>query len=549
MAIMGACSDEMDYNEFVSYDKEQVFSSFNRTMNFVTDIYGHMDYDFGNIYSGAMLASACDEAQYAWSWSGINDFNNGAWSAANPKSNTWVTNYEGIRAANFYLEASKGQTFSDFKYNKDYNEQMQRFERYQYEVRFLRVYFYFNLVRQYGNIPFITEVLTEEEANTLSRTSFDKIFDFIISECEEIVEELPVSYTNLPFKETGRVARGAVLALKARALLYRASPLFNSDNDKNRWREAAVANKDVIDFCAANNIRLGNYSALWGTENYNNSEMLLVRRVGDLNYLEYYNFPVGIEGGGSGNCPTQTLVDAYEMKATGKLWYEAGSGYDEENPYEGRDPRFSMTIAKNGDKGWPTYNTQPLKTYEGGINGSPISGATPTGYYLKKYLDASVDLRPNTLNQKRHSWITFRLGEFYLNYAEAVFNYLGGADVKDAVFTMSAREAVNVIRDRNDVKMPALPEGLNSEDFENRYRNERMIELTFEGHRFFDVRRWRKGELLKKVTFMKIEKVSDEKYTYTRVESNRIWDDKMYLFPVPDTERRKNPNLTQNPGW
>lgn len=260
--LLGACSDEMDYNEFVSYNKEQIFSSFSRTMGFVTNVYGHLDYDFGNYFGGAMLASACDEAEYAWSSSSIHDFYNGSWSPANPKAYLWSSHYEAIRAVNFYLEASQGQTFADFKYNKDYNEQMERFERYPYEVRFLRAYFYFNLVRQYGDVPFTKEVLTESEANALSRTPAEQIFDFIVNECDDIADELPVAYTD-GYKETGRITRGAVLALKARTLLYRASPLFNASNDNTRWKAAATANKAVIDFCAANGIKLGTYAALW----------------------------------------------------------------------------------------------------------------------------------------------------------------------------------------------------------------------------------------------------------------------------------------------
>jgi hypothetical protein len=495
------------------------------------------------------MASACDESEYAWTSSSIHDYYNGAWSPVKPKSGTWTSSYEAIRSANFYLVASQGQTFSNFKYNRDYNDQMERFDRYQYEVRFLRAYFYFNLVRQYGDVPFTTEVLTEKEANTISRIPAITVFDFIVSECNEITGKLPISYASLPYSETGRINRGTVLALKARTLLYKASPLFNPDNNKTWWKDAAQANKDVMDFCTGNSIKLGNYAALWGTDNYSNTEMIFVRRLGDLNSLERANFPIGVEGGNSGNCPTQTLVDAYEIKSTGKLWSEEGSGYNPNDPYAGRDPRFAMTIAKNGDKGWPTYNSLPLQTYEGGVNGAPISGATPTGYYLKKYLDPSVDLRPNSTNSKRHSWITYRLGEFYLNYAEAVFNYLGGADSKDDTFTMTAREAVNVIRDRADVKMPILTTGLSANEFEKRYQNERMVELAFEGHRFWDIRRWKKGEALKEITNMKIQKLPSDTYSYTRVTKRRSWDDKMYLFPIPDSELRKNSNLTQNPGW
>ena len=257
---------------------------------------------------------------------------------------------------------------------------------------------------------------------------------------------------------------------------------------------------------------------------------------------------MGMENGNSGNCPTQTLVDAYEMKTTGDAWDKPGSGYDPQNPYANRDPRLALTIAVNGTK-WPNTNPNTLETYIGGRNGLPISGATPTGYYLKKYLDGTIDISSATSSGgKRHSWITFRLGEFYLNYAEAVFKYLGSADATSAEFVMSASSAVSVVRNREDVKMPPFPTGLSNDDFWAKYKRERMVELAFEGHRFWDVRRWKEGSLLKNILRMEITKNGDS-YTYKRVTKARIWDDKMYLFPIPDVERRKNPKLTQNPGW
>ncbi len=549
LALLSNCNDMMNYNEIVSYNKDEVFQSFDRTESFVTNIYGRLDYDFGNYGNGAMLASATDESEFAWSISNAHDFYNGAWSPINYISGTWADSYWAIRAANLYLQDSQGQTFDPFKENKDYQENMTKFERYQYEVRFLRAYFYFNLVREYGDVPLVTTVLTEAEANSVSRTPASQVIDFIVSECDSIVDKLPISYAALPDAETGRVTRATVLALKARTLLYAASPLLNPSQDISKWQAAAAANKSVLDSCAVYSIKLGTYSALWGTDNYKGSEIIFVRKIGDINSLEKYNFPIGVEGGNSGNCPTQTLVDAYEMKATGLAWDAPGSGYNPAKPYDGRDPRFALTIAKNGDASWPTYNSLPLETFVGGANGAPISGATPSGYYLKKYCDASVNLQPNSINTKRHSWITYRLGEFYLNYAEAVFHALGSADAKDATYTLSAREAVNKIRQRLGVGMPALPVGLSNSDFEKRYMNERMVELAFEGHRFWDVRRWKKGDLFKSVTLMNITKDSNGGLIYTRVTRNRKWDDKMYFSPISDSEIRINKNLTQNPGW
>jgi hypothetical protein len=140
------------------------------------------------------------------------------------------------------------------------------------------------------------------------------------------------------------------------------------------------------------------------------------------------------------------------------------------------------------------------------------------------------------------------MGEFYLNYAEAVFRYLGSADATSAEFPMSAREAASKTRQR--AGMPAFAEGLDATTFWTKLQNERFVELAFEGHRFWDVRRWKEADkFFKNIVEMKLTKNDDGSITYKRQTVTRQWSDKMYLFPIPQTELMKNPNLTQNPGW
>ena len=541
VALVG-CTDKMDYHEYTNYGKEYVFSDFGRTAAFVNNIYSYLDYD---LLGTTSLASACDEAEMALNYSNVLDYTNGNWTALNPKSQ-W-NYYTPIRAANYFLENGLNLEFSDLILNQDYEAQMKRYGRYQYEVRLLRAYYYFLLVRAYGDVPFTTKVLTEAEANSLERTPASQVFDFIISECDAVAPQLPVDYSKLDNDaaggtnpEAGRVTRGAALALKARASLYCASKLFNDSENRDLYKRAATASLDVINYCGENNITLGKYTDLWGADNWKASEMIFVRRVGDTDDPERTNFPIGMENAKSGNCPTQTLVDAYEMKNGGEP--------NQKDPYTGRDPRFAMTIAVNGDK-WPNTNPNPLEIYTGGRDAAPVPYATPTGYYVKKYVDGATDISASTSSGgKRHSWITFRLGEFLLNYAEANFKYFGSADIKDAELTMTAREAVNKVRKRTGVDMPDFPEGMSSSDFWSRYKNERMVELAFEGHRFWDVRRWKEGGFTS-IGRMLITKNSDDSFTYTRSIKALVWDDKMYFYPIPDSEIRKNPNLKQNPGW
>lgn len=554
---LASCSSDMNYHEYANYGKDYIDQTYANVEGIVTSIYSDLDYDFGQTYSGGMLASACDEAEFSSSTNPICNFTNGSWSQSNPMDDTWSNSYGAIQLCNLYLDNFQGLTFDDLKLNNDYADQMLRYQNFSNEVRFLRSYFYFSLVRQYGDVPYFTKTISTGEVNSLTRTPYNDVFDSIQAACDAAMQTLPASYTQFKLSpsESGRVTKYAAMALKARAALYHASPLFNPTNDNSLWHNAALANKAVLDSCLAAGFKLGKYADLWGTNNWTNPEMIFMRRYytnsgRDSHILEAYNFPIGVDGGGGGNCPTQNLVDAYQMQATGKLWNETGSGYNPLSPYQGRDPRFAMTVVKNGDTSWPKSNSNPIQTFFGGINGEPLTNATPTGYYLKKYLDPSINLSANsTLKDSRHTWITFRLGEFYLNYAEAVFKYLGSADATSAEFPMSARQAVNKIRERADVNMPDFPVGLSNADFWTKYENERMVELAFEGHRFFDLRRWKEGNKLASITEMKITMNTDGSYTYTRNNVNRTWDDKMYLFPIPQSELMKNGHLTQNTGW
>lgn len=565
LASLVSCADKMNYNEYKIYDKDYVSETYSRVSGFMSTIYKNIDYDFGANFSGAMLSSATDESEYAVSGNSIEDFYNGAWSPTNSKNWLWTKYYEGIAYCNLYLDQFNNLTYPTYEWNEDYAKQMNSYHNFQWEARWARAFFYFGLVRQYGGVPLMEHVIDADATNGLKRNTADEVFAFIDAECDAIKDSIIVDYTNLGDlmlgnAETGRANQLAVLALKARAALYHASPLFNPSDDKELWHKAAAEQKALLDSAAVQGRHLCNkYAALWGEDAYIDaqpySEILFAYREGASNKFEAWNFPTGVEGGGGGNCPTQNLVDAYEMQATGLPISDANSGYDANQPYIGRDPRFEATIAHNGtgtgttaDPYWPTYNQQPLETYYNGRNGQPLSNGTPTGYYLKKYCNSSVDLRTSKVNTKKHQYIIFRLGEFYLNYAEAVFRYLGSPYATSAEFPMSAADAVNVVRTRSS--MPSLPTTLSNDEFWERYKNERMVELAFEGHRFYDVRRWKEADkYFKSITEMHLTKNDDGSLTYTRKEVSRMWDDKMYLFPLPQSDIIKNPNLEQNPGW
>lgn len=546
---LNSCVD-LDYNEATVIDESWVYNNpMDGVKRMVSDVYAQMFNEFDKNYDGAIKASTTDEADFSNSLSMIHKFYNGGWSSAYPFPDTWQRSYRAIAEIHTYLEKIDQVDLSDYEFDSNYPNMVLQFGLYPYELRFLRAYYYFELAKTYGDVPLVLTTLTNQEANNVTRTSVQDVFSYIVKECDEIAEYLPVSYANEPNAEIGRATRPAALALKARTLLYAASPLFNKNNDKELWHDAAVACKNLLDRAAGWGIRLSSYSALWGHDANLNPELILGVKRGESNGFEKANYPVGVENGSSGNCPSQSLVDAYEYRDNGETFaqrYPGSVNVTEENPYEGLDPRFALTIVKNGDQ-WPSNGAQriTIESYKGGFNGSPKYNATTTGYYLRKYVDGNCVTTYNNETRRRHTWIVFRLAEVYLNYAEAMYNYYGDADTQGDL-GMSANEAINVLRNRSDIDMPDFAGSIG---FTERYQRERMVELAFEDHRFWDVRRWKIGSSVFSTIQGAELNLVDGEIILSRKSIERSWDDKYYLFPIPQSEIQKNPKLTQNPGW
>lgn len=550
LLALSSCSDKMNYEEYNVYDEAYIQEMFGRVGGFMTKIYNDIDYDFGN-YSGAMLSSATDESVYSHPGNAVEDFYNGAWSATNSKNSYWTTAWDGISYCNLVLDNFSGLTFPEYLLDVHYKEEMNQYKNYTYEARWARAYFYFELVRRYKNIPLKTKHMDADEANALPQVSSDSIFQFIDAECAAIQDSIVKDYTAIGYptkSETGRANKLAVMALRARAALYHASPLFNTNNDKNLWLEAAKRCNEVIVEAKNEGKGLSNdYAKMFGSDSWSDAnaqkEIIFGRRTAASNSFEKYNFPIGLENAGGGNCPTQNLVDAFEMN-NGKAINEEGSNYDPQNPYANRDKRLALIVARNGEV-WPN---QELETYVGGANSSSVTYGTPTSYYLKKYVNQSTIIKANGASSFYHIWITFRLAEFYLNYAEAALNYTGSGYTAPTGLSMTAAQAINTVRKR--AGQPDLATNLDFDAFKKKYENERFVELAFEGHRFFDLRRWKEApEYLKTIKKMTITKNTDGSLTYTPgTLETRTWKDAWYLFPFPQKDIM-NCNYVQNPGY
>lgn len=547
-SLLTSCDGFMDCSESDYYSLEEIQESYDRVKQFVTNVYGYLPSNFCNI-GGAMLDAATDDAVHVYETSEIQRFINGTWSANNTVDDKYSNYYNGIHDANFYLENLTGLEFKTWEHGDKYQDWMANYPHWENEIRFLRAYFYFELVRRYQNVPLITKPLTLAKVNTVQPATAEQILDFIISECEEVAKLLPVSYENVPGGEKGHATKAAALALKARAALYAASPLYDktgNGKDKNKWIAAAKAAYEIIGKSTELGIGLDNsFSNLFGAKNYLSKEVILVRPTGANTGFESANFPMGVQGGKTSTCPTENLASAFEMAdGTPFDWNNAAM---RANPYKNRDPRFYLTIVHNG-MNWPAAT--PVEIWEGGSNGLPLTNATTTGYYLRKYVDNSISFEAGASSAGTdHNWVLFRYAEVLLNYAEAMVNAHDNIEYTDADCDMSALDAVNAVRGRTGVKMQALPNTLSAAEFLKRVKNERRVELAFEGHRFWDLRRWKELDDSKDIYGVKITKDGTQ-MTYTKTAlTHRTVEDKFYFYPIANTELFKNTNLKQNAGW
>ena len=533
--------DFMDCDESDNYTLQEIQGSYNRVKQFVTSIYGYLPSDFCNTH-GAMLDATTDDAIHVYESSAIQRIVNGTWSANYTVDDKFAYYYNAIHDANYYLTTLSGLTFDTWENGDDYQDWMQNYDNYQYQVRFLRAYFYFELVRRYQNVPLITKPLSQTETNQIEPSSAQEVLKFIINECTEIAPKLPIKSTSIAQAENGRATRAMAMALKSRAALYAASPLYSTNGDNAKWTEAAKASHDIIASAGELGLGLDTYANLFKSKNYNSKEVILCRPTGTSKTFEQANYPMGVTGGNTTTCPTENLASAFEMK-DGRA-FDWNDPTMKANQYKDRDPRFYLTIVHNGML-WPAKKAVDIS--EGGANGLPLTNATTTGYYLRKYVDNSISFEAaSTTAATHHNWILFRYAEVLLNYAEAMIHVNGNCDYKDATYTMSAREALNAVRKRAGIPEVAA---CSQDEFLMRVKHERRVEMAFEGQRFWDLRRWKNLDETKNIYAVRITH-HDGVLSYEKtLLSERSVSNKLYFYPIANVELFKNKKLVQNSGW
>lgn len=438
----------------------------------------------------------------------------------------WTTSYERIRRVNEFLSSmSKYST-----YNEDTNK------RYEAQIRFIRAFLYYQLLLR-TNTVIIFDKLPDGNSKPLSPES--DCWDFVEQDLDYAIQNLPVQWDAT---RSGRITKGAALAMKSRAMLL-----------AKRWEKARAAASEII------NLQDNGSLVYELNKDYKNAFKSYFDNGNKESILEFrYKLPAPYHsfdrdfapGGdwannGGSACPTQEMVEEYELATGGKAdWSKWHSKTTETPPYSLLEPRFHASVLYNG----ASWKNRKIETFVDGKDGyidygfqANTNGKTTTGYYLRKYLDESIADISTTYSAQ--PWIEIRLAEVYLNLAEACA-MLGSTYDKDA------NNAIRTIRER--VKLPYTD--LTGEELMKAIRHERKVELAYEGFYYWDLRRWRMADsILDGVRFhgLKITQ-SGTTLTYEYIDcdkEDRKFPERFYNFPIPTTEIANNLAISQINLW
>ncbi len=442
-------------------------------------------------------------------------------------ANEWRDCYSGIKTCHTFLENV------DLVPNMD--ETLKA--RMKAEARFIRAFLFFRLANHYGDVPLFDYNIPLQEANKISRSSKTDVIDFVRKELNEIATLLPTKQ-QYGERDRGRITKGAAMTLLARTYLY-----------ENDWTNVASITERIINGDYGQYELFSSYEGLFLPENEYNNEVIL-----DMGYTlnlrtwseMYDGIPLSVGGRINAFAPTQELVDDYVMR-NGRGIHETVSGYNENDPYINRDPRFGATIVYHGyrwRKGDGTVSTiyiRPGSSADAGASNldeyaGPGQNSTATGYYIRKYFDPTA---PEGMAAGLNL-ILMRYADVLLMYAEAK-NELG--QMNETIWNQTIR----AIRQRagfTDASALNFP----TADMRNIIRRERRTELAIEGLRLFDIRRWGTIE-----TVMNGNphgaKFAANNTQHIQLDQRRFNKDRDYLFAIPQSQRDINSNLTQNPGY
>ena len=538
--VSSACGDFLDTSIDRNSTGQTITTNYSSIWGFGRAFYTPLGYGFGMIDSN-IFATASDEAQQTSAQSNVIYFNKGMLNEnINPLFTYYRNFYEGIRAANFFLDYvgdGKGEALLAQNRNLvtdkvNYERDLQSLAWFKAEAHVARAYYYAELAKMYGGVPIVHSHI--DDGTMIRRSTYDEVVDYIVNEIDTYKDSLAVDWKKFTDRE-GRFTLGVALAIKARVLLYAASPLHNPENDPAKWEAAAAAANDLITHKDLSYSLADSYGNFFiGANPLNSPESIYIVRRSQSNNMEKSNYPIATQGGKSGATPTHNLVAAYEYIGTP----------DPSNPYANRDPRLAASIVTNGS----TWNGRVIDQAAGGTDDMANANASKTGYYLKKFLTDNLNLTQGQVAQ--HNWVAYRWGEVLLNYAEAM-NEAYGPDAVPSGYTMSARQALQQVRDRASKKLPQVIAS-DKDSFRDVVKHERRVELAFEDHRYWDLLRWKDAMdvLNKPVLGVEISR-EGQGWSYKVVEvATRTFYEKNYYLPFLRSEiENSNNTLEQNPNY
>jgi starch-binding outer membrane protein, SusD/RagB family len=545
----------LDIQPLDRISEEAVWKDENLIKAYQSELYNSINHGFG---SHGMLSKHTDEAVNTTPCCGPDIFGRSTWNGDNITAvangdNQWLyywdRGYQYIRKINVFFErmAENKVTVSDKA-------------KLIAEAKFLRAYIYFNLLERFGGVPIVEQSYQLGADVKFKRATIDETVAYIEKNLTEAIPDLPqkIAANEGTF---GRATKDACLALRSRLYLYAASPLYSPTKDNAKWQKAADAAAALLtrgyslypDYKLAFNRPSGSA----------NDELIFGKNFTTANGHQQPMHNLGRRyqaygGWWASNGPSQNLVDDYEMSTTGQPAFtytgtgktvtktiNAASGYNPAKPYANRDPRFDATVIHDestfhGDF-YEMWVASDGATW--GFDSYKQSSDNPrVGYILRKFSPEDVPLNWQTIYTQ--PWPIFRLGEIYLNYAEAKFELGDEA---------TAREYLNKVRARPSVNMPPIPASVTGEALRQRIYNERRIELAFESHRFWDVRRWKIAADIENRPLYGmdiIKNVVSGVKTYTPfLQLQKVFEEKMYWLPIENNEVRRNPDILQNPLW
>lgn len=503
-------------------------------------------------------------------------FNSGGYSAATGGmfyQADWITSYQAIRACNLYL-SHIDEVPLDTEYGFDEPVRANR----KAEATFLKAWNYAELCKEFGGVPILDTVFAITDDMSVARSTYDETVKYITDLCDRAAATLPLEY---PDGQLGRVTRGAALALKARTLLYAASPLWNNSAkpddspfrgkyDATKWRKAAEAAAVVINM---NQYSLySDLSSLFTTRT--NPEIIFAHMQVPEAYQTQLSVPFRLYPAGAGaksgcNQVTYNMIKEYEIIKNGIAYSitDPASGYNPNDPYKNLDPRFYRDCIFNGAKF--QGKTVSVGEAESGAAGPIHNNAEISPYYTyvynTKFADLTIVINVEAKNPAygqttNQNYPYIRYAEILLDYAEAM-NEAFGPEVDGLANGKTALWAVNQVRTRAAYQagkqeymgytgsMPAIASGLSKDQLRDKIRHERRVELTFEEHRFWDIRRWKVAPDEEIVGQIPVYKLGGGVEYQLRTIEIRPFDTRTFRMPIPENELFTNPKLVQNPGW